>query len=98
MEEKKQPSHSDPSESSEGSQESGEAKSEEYSYETGESESEESSSEEPRLKYFRVTASVTELTKRDSISCLTLHEKFMVVGTYSGSIHVMDVSGVYQVD
>lgn len=68
---------------------------EEYSYETGESESESSSEEEPRLKYFRVTASVTELTKRDSISCLTLHEKFMVVGTYSGSVHVMDVSGVF---
>lgn len=66
--------------------------SEDSSYETEESESEESS-EEPRLKYFRVTASVADLTKRDTISCLTLHEKFMVVGTYSGSIHVMDVSG-----
>ena len=67
--------------------------SEEYSYETEESESE-SSEEEPRLKYFRVTASVTELTKRDSMSCLTLHEKFLVVGTFSGSVHVMDVSSV----
>jgi hypothetical protein len=67
---------------------------EDYSYESGEGDSDDSSSsEEPRLKYFRVMAGVAELTKRDAISCLTLHEKFIVVGTYSGGVHVMDVSG-----
>ena len=34
--------------------------------------------EEPKLKYQRLGAGVTEILKSDSASCLTAHEKFLV--------------------
>ena len=49
--------------------------------------------EEPRLKYQRLGASVTEILENDPASCLCVSDKILALGTHDGSIHVLDVSG-----
>ncbi|GAB5371679.1 hypothetical protein AAMO2058_001600500 [Amorphochlora amoebiformis] len=48
---------------------------------------------EPVLKYQRLPASVPEIAQKDSISCFAAHEKFLVVGTEGGFIHLLDLNG-----
>mmetsp|Transcript_7798 Transcript_7798/g.14869 ORF Transcript_7798/g.14869 Transcript_7798/m.14869 type:complete len:939 (+) Transcript_7798:56-2872(+) len=54
---------------------------------------EEDEEEEPKLKYHRLGASVTEILKEDSAKCLVAHEKFLVLGTELGRIHILDLNG-----
>ena len=45
------------------------------------------------LKYQRLGASVPEILEKDSISCFAAHEKFLVVGSVGGCIHLLDLNG-----
>jgi vacuolar protein sorting-associated protein 41 len=55
--------------------------------------------EEPLLKYRRLKSSVTEIlsggksTQPDSASCLAFHRSFMVLGTRSGALYILDHAG-----
>jgi hypothetical protein len=49
--------------------------------------------EEPTLKYQRLSASVTGILKTDSATCLATHEKFLVLGTKMGHMHLLDLNG-----
>ena len=61
--------------------------------ETDDSESEEEEDEEPQLKYQRLGAGVTDILKKDSASCLYAHDKFLVLGTVSGAVYMLDFNG-----
>ncbi|KAI8897190.1 hypothetical protein BC833DRAFT_527326 [Globomyces pollinis-pini] len=50
-------------------------------------------SDEPLLKYSKLSASLTELLDKDNISCLSLSDRFMAIGTHWGTIHLMDLIG-----
>ena len=63
--------------SSEGREDNVEETSEEEQSESEEPE-EEIEDEEPKLKYQRLGASVTDILSKDSASCLAAHEKFLV--------------------
>lgn len=88
------PEESD-SESGSGSEESGSGS----EYETGSGSEEESGSDEgeddePKLKYQRLGASVTEILKDRAATCLAVAGKFLVLGTDWGNVHVLDtISG-----
>ena len=45
---------------------------------TGSEEDEEDEDEEPKLKYQRLGANVMDILKRDSASCMAVHDKFLV--------------------
>jgi WD40 repeat protein len=62
---------------------------EEYSDDDASSEDE----EEPRLKYQRLGGSLPEILSTDNASCLYPHEKFLVLGTHLGMVHVLDANG-----
>ena len=55
--------------------------------------------EEPLLKYRRLKSSVTEIlsggkaNQPDSASCLSFHKSFMVLGTRSGALYILDHAG-----
>eukprot|EP01113_Clastostelium_recurvatum_P018176 TRINITY_DN2143_c0_g1_i1.p1 TRINITY_DN2143_c0_g1~~TRINITY_DN2143_c0_g1_i1.p1 ORF type:complete len:931 (-),score=291.81 TRINITY_DN2143_c0_g1_i1:56-2848(-) len=49
--------------------------------------------EEPKLKYQRLGASVTEILKRDTASCMATHERFLALGTQWGVVYVLDFNG-----
>lgn len=59
----------------------------------GEDEEEEEDEEEPKLKYMRLGSSVVTILKSDKATCLVAHEKFLVMGTQTGRLHVLDVTG-----
>eukprot|EP00466_Bigelowiella_natans_P021397 jgi/Bigna1/72732/fgenesh1_pg.21_\ len=59
-----------------------------------EDEEDDDDEEEPILKYQRLDESVPEILQKDSICCFAAHEKFLVVGTKSGAIHILDLNGV----
>eukprot|EP00457_Paulinella_chromatophora_P001670 gb/GEZN01001672.1/.p1 GENE.gb/GEZN01001672.1/~~gb/GEZN01001672.1/.p1 ORF type:complete len:883 (-),score=119.02 gb/GEZN01001672.1/:239-2863(-) len=48
--------------------------------------------EEPKLKYQRLVADVTEILKTDCACCLVAHEKFLVLGTQAGIVYVLDLN------
>lgn len=48
---------------------------------------------EPLLRIERIGNHVTEILKKDSISCLAVHCKFLAIGTCSGKIHIVDHQG-----
>eukprot|EP01116_Phalansterium_solitarium_P018877 TRINITY_DN5135_c0_g1_i4.p2 TRINITY_DN5135_c0_g1~~TRINITY_DN5135_c0_g1_i4.p2 ORF type:complete len:200 (+),score=41.25 TRINITY_DN5135_c0_g1_i4:95-694(+) len=50
--------------------------------------------EEPKLKYQRLSSNVVEILKRDSASCMGIHDKFLAMGTHFGVVHVLDFIGV----
>jgi len=56
-------------------------------------ESEEEEDEEPQLKYQRLGAGVTDILKKDSASSLYAHDKFLVLGTLSGHVYMLDFNG-----
>ena len=49
--------------------------------------------EEPRLKYQRLGASVTEILEKDPASCLCVSDKILALGTHDGTVHVLDING-----
>ncbi|XP_042202802.1 vacuolar protein sorting-associated protein 41 homolog isoform X2 [Callorhinchus milii] len=59
---------------------------------TDESEEEESE-EEPKLKYERLANGVTEILKKDAASCMTVHDKFLALGTHQGKVYLLDIQG-----
>ncbi|XP_003222381.2 vacuolar protein sorting-associated protein 41 homolog isoform X1 [Anolis carolinensis] len=59
---------------------------------TDESE-EDDSEEEPKLKYERLSNGVTEILQKDVASCMTVHEKFLALGTHYGKVYLLDVQG-----
>ncbi|KAJ1619992.1 hypothetical protein T492DRAFT_915524 [Pavlovales sp. CCMP2436] len=82
------------SEGSEGGEDGGAEGSGEESGSEGEGEGEgEEAEDEPRLKYQRLGASVAELVKTDTARCLAVHTRFLVLGTGSGLLVVLDFNG-----
>ncbi|ORX62542.1 vacuolar protein sorting-associated protein 41 [Hesseltinella vesiculosa] len=49
--------------------------------------------EEPKLRYRRLGASVRELFAKDAASVLKVSDKFVVLGTHWGAVHVLDFEG-----
>ena len=66
---------------------------EESEYEDEDEDDEEEEEEEPKLKYQRLGASVTTILKKDSAKVLLASEKFLVLGTASGRLYVLDLNG-----
>uniref|UniRef100_A0A8C9T983 Vacuolar protein sorting-associated protein 41 homolog n=1 Tax=Scleropages formosus TaxID=113540 RepID=A0A8C9T983_SCLFO len=54
---------------------------------------EEESEEEPKLKYERLANGVTEILQKDAASCMTVHDKFLALGTHFGKVYLLDVQG-----
>lgn len=51
---------------------------------------------EPRLKYQRVSARLPAiLGSSDTARCLCVHDKFLVMGTFNGCVHVLDLNGTH---
>lgn len=48
---------------------------------------------EPLLRIERIGNHVDEVFKKDSISCIAVHCKFLAIGTRSGKIHIVDHQG-----
>ncbi|XP_014884004.1 vacuolar protein sorting-associated protein 41 homolog isoform X1 [Poecilia latipinna] len=59
---------------------------------TDESE-EEDSEEEPKLKYERLSNGVSEILQSDAASCMTVHDKFLALGTHFGKVFLLDIQG-----
>ncbi|KAH7884097.1 hypothetical protein F5I97DRAFT_1814387 [Phlebopus sp. FC_14] len=59
----------------------------------GDEEEDEDEDEEPALKYERMGGSLHEILKKDSLSALSVSSKLMALGTHSGIVHVLDMSG-----
>ncbi|ORY04934.1 vacuolar protein sorting-associated protein 41 [Basidiobolus meristosporus CBS 931.73] len=49
--------------------------------------------EEPKLKYQRIGADVSEIFTKDTVSIMKISERFMVLGTHWGMVHIMDFNG-----
>jgi hypothetical protein len=47
----------------------------------------------PTLKYQRLGADATKILKEDAASCLSVHDKFLTLGTRSGAVHMLDLNG-----
>nr|XP_020011261.1 vacuolar protein sorting-associated protein 41 homolog [Castor canadensis] len=54
---------------------------------------EEESEEEPKLKYERLSNGVTEILQKDAASCMTVHDKFLALGTHYGKVYLLDIQG-----
>ncbi|XP_071158448.1 vacuolar protein sorting-associated protein 41 homolog [Mytilus edulis] len=68
----------------------------EDSTEEDESESDESEEEEePKLKYERISNDLVDILKKDCISCLAVHSKFLAAGTHWGMIYILDHIGCH---
>lgn len=61
--------------------------------ESTEESEEEDSEEEPKLKYERLSNGVTDILQKDAASCMTVHEKFLALGTHNGKVYLLDVQG-----
>uniref|UniRef100_A0A8C1XCU3 Vacuolar protein sorting-associated protein 41 homolog n=1 Tax=Cyprinus carpio TaxID=7962 RepID=A0A8C1XCU3_CYPCA len=48
---------------------------------------------EPKLKYERLTNGVTEVLQKDAASCMTVHDKFLALGTHFGKVYLLDIQG-----
>lgn len=49
--------------------------------------------EEPRLKYQRLGASVSDILEKDPASCLCVSDKILALGTHDGTLHILDIHG-----
>uniref|UniRef100_A0A7N8WMV8 Vacuolar protein sorting-associated protein 41 homolog n=1 Tax=Mastacembelus armatus TaxID=205130 RepID=A0A7N8WMV8_9TELE len=49
--------------------------------------------EEPKLKYERLSNGVTEILQKDAASCMTVHDKFLALGTHFGKVFLLDIQG-----
>ncbi|XP_030059835.1 vacuolar protein sorting-associated protein 41 homolog [Microcaecilia unicolor] len=54
---------------------------------------EDESEDEPKLKYERLSNGVTEILQQDAASCMTVHEKFLGLGTHNGKVYLLDIQG-----
>ncbi|XP_013908592.1 PREDICTED: vacuolar protein sorting-associated protein 41 homolog [Thamnophis sirtalis] len=61
--------------------------------ETTDESEEDISEEEPKLKYERLSNGVGEIIQKDVASCMTIHEKFLALGTHYGKVYLLDVQG-----
>ncbi|KAF3703710.1 Vacuolar protein sorting-associated protein 41 -like protein S53 [Channa argus] len=61
--------------------------------ESTEESEEEDSEEEPKLKYERLSNGVTEILQKDAASCMTVHDKFLALGTHFGKVFLLDIQG-----
>ncbi|XP_077125384.1 vacuolar protein sorting-associated protein 41 homolog isoform X2 [Ranitomeya variabilis] len=61
--------------------------------ESTEESEEDDSEEEPKLKYERLSNGVTDILQDDAASCMTVHEKFLALGTHSGKVYLLDIQG-----
>ncbi|XP_070582392.1 vacuolar protein sorting-associated protein 41 homolog isoform X4 [Erythrolamprus reginae] len=61
--------------------------------ETTDESEEDISEEEPKLKYERLSNGVGEIIQKDIASCMTIHEKFLALGTHYGKVYLLDVQG-----
>ena len=50
---------------------------------------------EPLLKYQRIGKHVRTILNEKSVSCMALHAKFMCIGTFTGSVHMLDLHGTH---
>jgi len=63
------------------------------------SDSEESSTDsededsEPKLKYERLSADLKAILNKDVASCLSVHNRFLILGSHWGVIHLLDAMG-----
>ncbi|ESO87990.1 hypothetical protein LOTGIDRAFT_126722, partial [Lottia gigantea] len=48
---------------------------------------------EPKLKYERISNDVNNILSKDAASCLSVHPKFLALGTHWGMIHILDHIG-----
>ncbi|XP_055377491.1 vacuolar protein sorting-associated protein 41 homolog [Condylostylus longicornis] len=48
---------------------------------------------EPIFKYIRIGNDLTDIVNNDIVTCVAVHEKFLVFGTYCGRIHILDHQG-----
>jgi len=64
----------------------------EQSTETDDTDEEEEETE-PKLKYERLSADLKSILQKDRASCLSVHGKFLVLGTGFGVIHLLDAMG-----
>uniref|UniRef100_A0A493TBV5 Vacuolar protein sorting-associated protein 41 homolog n=1 Tax=Anas platyrhynchos platyrhynchos TaxID=8840 RepID=A0A493TBV5_ANAPP len=64
-----------------------------YNEESTDESEEDESEEEPKLKYERLSNGVTEILQKDAASCMTVHEKFLALGTHYGKVYLLDVQG-----
>ena len=48
---------------------------------------------EPKLKYERLSADLKAILKKDVASCLAVHNKFLILGSHWGVIHLLDAMG-----
>ncbi|XP_072009383.1 vacuolar protein sorting-associated protein 41 homolog isoform X1 [Engystomops pustulosus] len=72
----------------------GSADQETMSHEESTEESEEDDSEEePKLKYERLSNGVSDILQEDAASCMTVHEKFLALGTHNGKVYLLDIQG-----
>jgi vacuolar protein sorting-associated protein 41 len=56
-------------------------------------ESEDEEDDEPKLKYQRLGAAVGEILKKDAATAMSVHDKFLALGTRDGLIAVLDFNG-----
>lgn len=49
--------------------------------------------EEPLLRYERLEGSVPEILKTDKATCIVCSDRFVVIGTERGQLHVLDMNG-----
>uniref|UniRef100_A0A8C5PZ75 Vacuolar protein sorting-associated protein 41 homolog n=1 Tax=Leptobrachium leishanense TaxID=445787 RepID=A0A8C5PZ75_9ANUR len=63
------------------------------SEESTEESEEDDSEEEPKLRYERVTNGINDILHDDAASCMTVHEKFLALGTHSGKVYLLDIQG-----
>ncbi|PRP83024.1 RING zinc finger-containing protein [Planoprotostelium fungivorum] len=55
--------------------------------------SEDEEQEEPKLKYQRLGSSVSDILRKDAASCMTVHSKFLALGTHWGVVYILDFNG-----
>ncbi|XP_063306712.1 vacuolar protein sorting-associated protein 41 homolog [Pelobates fuscus] len=61
--------------------------------ESNEESEEDDSDEEPKLKYERLSNGVSDILQEDAASCMTVHEKFLALGTHNGKVYLLDIQG-----
>ncbi|XP_004250993.1 vacuolar protein sorting-associated protein 41 homolog [Solanum lycopersicum] len=66
---------------------------EEEEYSDEEEEDGEEDEYEPRLKYQRMGGSVQSLLSSDAATCISVAERMIALGTYSGAVHILDFLG-----
>eukprot|EP01028_Stygiella_incarcerata_P005684 TRINITY_DN236_c1_g2_i1.p1 TRINITY_DN236_c1_g2~~TRINITY_DN236_c1_g2_i1.p1 ORF type:complete len:1216 (-),score=394.06 TRINITY_DN236_c1_g2_i1:274-3921(-) len=56
-------------------------------------EEEEEEEQDPVFKYHKLESSLSKIFENHSASCLCVHDKFVILGTHEGTLHVLDFNG-----